>query len=206
MTAAIILAGGKASRMGGIDKAFLKISREKLIDRQLGLLRKLFKKIIIVTNSPRKYSHLKDVKIISDIIPNLGPLGGLYSGLTASSSFYNFVVACDMPFLNVALIKYLIDIKDNYDITIPKIDGKRHPLFGIYSKNCIPVIEKMLKQNRLNVSSIFTSVRSHFIVREEIEQFDADLASLVNINTKDDLEAVKEMEGVKLCRRCFPQR
>ena len=191
---AIILAGGKASRMG-TDKAFLKIGNQHLIKRQIGLLRKIFEKIIIVTNSLPKYRGYKGIKIISDLITNRGPLGGIYSGLVASSSTYNFVVACDMPFINQALIRYIIRNRDNYDIVIPKIDKKYHPLFGVYSKNCIPVIEKAFSKDKLNVSTIFPKVKTGFISREEIERFDKHLLSLININTQDDLAMVKEIKG-----------
>lgn len=203
---AIILAGGKSSRMGA-DKAFLKIGNQPLIKSQIGLLRKIFKKIIIVTNSLPKYRGYKGIKIIPDIIPHRGPLGGIYSGLVASSSTYNFVVACDMPFINASLIRYMIKNRDNYDVLIPRVDKKYHPLFGVYSKNCIPIMEKTISKDKLNVSSIFPKVKTGFISRQEIERFDKLLLSLVNINTKEDLAKIKEMEREKICqRRNFLQR
>ena len=202
---AIILAGGKSSRMGA-DKAFLKIGNQSLIKRQIGLLRKIFKKIIVVTNSLPKYRGYKGIKIISDIIPHCGPLGGIYSGLVVSNSLYNFVVACDMPFINLGLIRYIIKNRDNYDIIIPKIDRKYHPLFGMYSKNCLPIIEKALSKDKLNVSSIFPKLKTAFISRQEIERFDKLLLSLVNINTQDDLAKIKEMEREKACQRQYFQR
>lgn len=192
---AVILAGGRASRMGFCDKAFLEIGGRSLIDRQLEALRKLFKKIIIVTNSPDKYRRIKGVEVISDIIPHQGPLGGIYSGLKASKDRYNFVVACDMPFLSGPLIKYISARKDKYDIIIPRIEKKSHPLFGIYSKNCVPVIEGMLKQDRLKISNIFPRVKTHFILKKEIIRFDKDLDSLVNINSMEDLMRIKEGNG-----------
>ncbi|MBI5144303.1 MAG: molybdenum cofactor guanylyltransferase, partial [Candidatus Omnitrophica bacterium] len=153
------------------------------------------KEVIIVTNSNDRYKNLKGVKVIPDILPGRGPLGGIYSGLLASKDRYNFVVACDMPFINEALIRHIIDTKDNYDIIIAKKDKKFHPLFGIYSKNCIPVIEEMLKQDRPKVSNIFPHMKTHFILKQEIERFDEKLLSLVNINTVEDLERVREREA-----------
>lgn len=191
---AIILAGGESSRMG-TDKAFLKIGNQHLIKKEIWLLRKIFEKIIIVTNSLPKYRRYKGIKIIPDIIPHRGPLGGIYSGLVASSSTYNFVVACDMPFINESLIRYMIKNKDDYDVLIPKIDKKFHPLFGIYSKDCISVIEKKLKQKNLHVSSIFQKLKTNFISKKEIKRIDPDLLSLVNINTRDDLAMLKAMKG-----------
>jgi len=211
---AIILAGGKSSRFGR-DKAFVKIEGIPIIKRQIKILAMIFKKIIIVTNSPRKY-RLKGVKIIQDIIPDKGPLGGLYSGLRASDSIYNFVVACDMPFLNERLVKYMIKNIKNFDVFIPKIDNKLHPLCGIYSKNCIPVIEQRLMQDRLKVSGIFSMVQESikhfpiplrkspkviaggnflelkvkFISKKKLQSFDKALLCLENINTLQDLKNI----------------
>lgn len=187
---AVILAGGKSSRFGS-DKAFIKLEGALLIRKQIKILKKIFKKIIIVTNTPEKYK-LKNVKVIRDIIPGRGPLSGIHSGLCASDSFYNFVVACDMPFINSSLIRYILRNKNNYDIIIPKIGRKYHPLFGLYSKNCIPVIEKVLSKNKLRVSAIFSKVKTGFISRKEIERLDKPLLSLKNINTREDLRDARE--------------
>lgn len=190
---AIILAGGKASRMRGRDKAFLKIGNEPIIKRQLKVLKGIFKKIIIVTNTPHKY-RLRTAKIIKDLIPNLGPLGGIYSGLSASHSFYNLVIACDTPFINSLLVRYMMEKRDDYDIIIPRIDERFHPLFGIYSKRCLPIIREMLKKDRRKVSSIFRKLKTHLISKSEIKIFDENLLSLVNINTRRDLLRAKKLQ------------
>jgi len=181
----IILAGGKSSRMG-FDKAFIELGGISIIKRQLKLLKTIFTKTIIVTNDPARY-NLKNVVVVPDITAGCGPLAGIYSGLRRSDSFYNFVVACDMPFLQEAPIRAIIQQKDGYDVVIPRIDRKYHPLFGLYSRRCIPVIEKMMAQNRLNVSSIFPVVRSRFISKQEMKKTDRNLTTLVNINTKSEL-------------------
>lgn len=195
---AIILAGGKARRMKEpCNKAFLIVDGERIIDRQINVLKKFFKDIIIVTNFKDKYNNYPNkwgICLIKDVLPERGPLGGIYSGLLASKDHYNFVIACDMPFINERLIRYIKENTDGYDIIIPKINKMANPLFGIYSRNCIPIIEEMLKRNRLKVSNIFPRARTHFISRREIEKFDKKLLSLLNINTRDDLEMAKEME------------
>jgi len=186
----IVLAGGKATRMGGAcDKAFLKIDNETIINRQLRILKQIFKEIIIVTNSTDSYKDTKGVTIISDIIRERGPIGGIYSGLLASHSFYNFVVACDMPFLNESLIRYMISNMRGYDVIMPKIDGRNQPLFCVYSKKCVSVIKRLIKENRLNVGGIFPEVRSRYIKSGHSKKIDAALNCFVNINTKEDHEA-----------------
>lgn len=190
----IVLAGGKATRMGGLcDKAFLKIEDEPIINRQISALKKLFKEIIVVTNSADNYRDVKGISAVSDVLLGRGPLGGIYSGLLASRSFYNFVIACDMPFVNESLIRYMLENKDGYDIVISRIDDKFHPLFGFYSKNCITHIEEMLRRGDLKISNLFLKVRTHFISRQEIEKYDKGLHSLVNINTREELAKERKM-------------
>lgn len=187
---AIILAGGKAARMGGaLDKAFLKIHGHFIITRQLRIMGKIFKRIIIITNAKSAgYEDLKGVALVSDVLSGHGPLGGIYSGLLSSRSFYNFIAACDMPFLNESAIRYMIENRNGYDIVVPRIDGRCHPLFAVYSKTCIPAIEKMLKRSDLKISNLFGKVKTLFISRTEMEKFDKQLSYLTNINTKDDLD------------------
>ncbi len=189
--AAIILAGGKSQRMGNCDKAFLKIGKEPIIKRQLRLLKKHFKKIIIVTNSADKYNGLKGVRIISDIVPHQGPLAGIMSGLMSSGERYNFVVACDMPFINHCLIKYMYRNSSGYDAVIPKINNRYEPLFGIYSKSCIEHIKALLEGRVFQISKLFPKVKVREIFREEISRFGLPEKIFMNVNTPDDLSRLR---------------
>lgn len=179
----------------GRDKAFLGIYGAPLIARQLESLRLIFKKVLIVTNTPERYAGFKQARVTTDVIPGMGPLGGIHSGLLTSGTFHNFVIACDMPFINMPFVTYMLNHRDNYDILIPKIAAKVHPLFGIYSKKCIPVVEEALRENRLKVAGIFSKVKTRFLSGAEIRRFDKDMLSLVNVNTPEDLERVKERKG-----------
>ncbi len=85
----------------------------------------------------------------------------------------------------------MIRQKNNYDVLVPEIGGRYHPLFGDYSKNCIQVIEEMIKKDKRKVSGIFPKVKSGFISERQIQKFDKDLFSLANINTKQDLAKIK---------------
>ncbi len=189
---AIILAGGKASRMHGRDKALLKINRRHLIEIQLGLLRKYFKEIIIVTNKPDKFKHLKGVKVITDIMPYYGPLGGIYSGLLYSRDQYNFVAACDMPFLSIPLIKYMKSkTSKNIDAVVPFINKRYQYLHAIYSKRCIPVLKARLKENKLRVSGLFRYISTVFLTLRQTEKMDLSPWLCYNINTLKDLERIR---------------
>lgn len=216
---AIILAGGKSSRFGS-NKAFIEIRGIPLIERELKLLKKVFNKIIIVTNQPHKsrsfykmlYSlnkkgrdkyRIRNVKIIQDIIKDCGPLGGIYSGLEESDSFYNFVVSCDVPFLNLDLIRYMVRLKDGFDIVIPKLKKGFETLFAIYSKNCIAAIYKILSKARkpglnsdaLKVTNFFNKVKLRKLNEKEISRFGDPDILFMNINTPEDLALLKKMRG-----------
>ena len=187
---AIILAGGKASRMKGEDKAFLKIGNEPLISTQLRLLKKLFKEIIIATNLPEKYGVIKGVKVIPDIIPHQGPLGGIYSGLRASNSFYNFVVACDMPYIDTGLIEYMYKKSSGYDAVVPMINKRHEPLYSFYSKNCLKFIGQLLDKKMFRINELFSVIKVKEITRDEVGQFALGAKIFTNINTREDLANV----------------
>jgi molybdenum cofactor guanylyltransferase len=187
----IILAGGKASRMGGRAKPFLKINKKTLISIQLSSLRKVFKKIIIVTNSRQRYRNLKGVELVPDIIAGIGPLGGIYSGLLASKSFYNFVVACDMPFINTELIKHMFAKAPGYDIVIPKIDGRHEPLFCIYSKACILSVSRMAAKKIFKIKVLLPLVKVKEITKKEVLSYGNPEKIFVNINTARELKKYK---------------
>ena len=131
---ALILAGGKSSRMG-FDKQFLEINEKRLIDIIIKKLEEEFDEIIIVTNKPEKYKDFK-YKIITDKIVGKGPLSGIHSGLLEAKSQYVFVIACDMPNINMDYIKHMKTSIDNEEIEvcITKYKDGIEPLLGFYSK------------------------------------------------------------------------
>jgi len=126
--AGAILAGGNNLRMKGRNKSFLKINGTPLIQKTIFLFKKLFEEIIIVTNCPPDYVwYEKDALIVTDILKNRGPLGGIHTGLTRATKKKVFFAACDMPFLDERLIKRILDISENSEdcAVIPYV--KRSP-------------------------------------------------------------------------------
>jgi molybdopterin-guanine dinucleotide biosynthesis protein A len=186
----IILAGGRASRMEARDKSFLEIDNEPIIKRQLRKLKSLSQEVIIVSNSPDNYKGLKEVKVISDVVPNCGPLGGIYSGLLASRDDYNFVVACDMPFIDSALIQYMHKNAYGYDIVVPRIYNRYEPLFCIYSKKCLKYIKELLDKKVFKISTFFSEVVAREITENEVVQFTSPEKVFINVNTQEDLKRI----------------
>ena len=138
----VILSGGKSLRMGE-DKAFLKIGGTPIIERTIELLQELFAETIVITNQREQYHYL-GVNVFEDLIPNLGALGGLYTGIARSSFPYSFVVACDMPFLHRAVIEHLTEQTGDFDVIIPKTEDGLQPLHALYSKGCLRAIIEIL--------------------------------------------------------------
>lgn len=183
----IILAGGKNIRMGR-KKAFIKIDGIPIIEIILNIFREIFSEIIIVTNTPEDFEYTK-VRLVKDRITNKGSLGGLYTGIKEATFDDCFVVACDMPFINLQLINHIIQIK-GYDAVVPKIDGRFQPLFSTYSKNCLNVMEQHLSEEKLRISDIFTKIKVREIYENEIRLYDDKLLSLINLNTPEELNSI----------------
>ena len=186
---AILLAGGKSSRLGR-DKALEKISGKYLIERVIDSLSQLGDDIIVVTASPNQLSDLNVEKVI-DTYPRTGAKVGLCTGINASLSFYSLVVACDLPLLNIDLLRYLLDSASGFDAVIPRIGDKIEPLHAVYSKNCIPILEEQISKGKLKISDLFSEIKVRYVEAEEIERYDPQHLSLFNINSEADLKRAK---------------
>ncbi len=186
---AVILAGGKSRRLGQ-DKAWLKIGGQAIIRRTLACLSPLFEEVIIVGPAYAGEFQELGVKIIPDELPETGPLGGLYSGLKASSCEWVFCCACDMPFLNSKLIAALKSQANHYNAIICKWAGKTHPLHSFYTKSCLPVIQNNLENNQLKMMDILPLLTVKYVDEKFIAQYDADGSSLFNLNTPKNLKQV----------------
>jgi molybdenum cofactor guanylyltransferase len=186
---AIVLAGGKSSRLGR-DKALEKIGGKYLIERVIDSLAQFGDDIIVVTAAPCQLSNLNVEKVL-DTYPRAGAKVGLCTGLNASLSFYSLVVACDMPFLNIDLLRYLLDSAPGFDAVIPRIGDKIEPLHAVYSKNCTPVLEEQINRGKLKISDLFSEINVRYVEVGEIERYDLQHLSLFNINSEADLKRAK---------------
>ncbi len=181
----IVLCGGKSSRMG-TNKAFLELDGERLIDRVVRILGRHFAEVVLVTRTPIDYQDM-DAVIVTDMIPDAGVLGGIYTGLSFSSAEIAFVVACDMPFLDDRFIDHMIRRAENYDIVVPRTREGFQPLHAIYSRRCIPEMLRMIERGTLKVSELFNRRRTLVIREDEIGSFTSAGEMFLNINTPDDL-------------------
>jgi molybdopterin-guanine dinucleotide biosynthesis protein A len=179
----VILAGGKSIRMGR-DKAFLEIGGKRLIDRLLEGLQQIFPEVIIVANAPRLYENL-GVRVVPDLIPDKGALGGIYTAAAVASHPWAFVMACDMPFFNPGLIRYLATLTDQWDAVVPYTDDWE-PLYALYAKTCLPQMERQIHSENLKIAHFFPHVRVRRVGVEELEPYDPQELSLFNMNTPEE--------------------
>jgi molybdopterin-guanine dinucleotide biosynthesis protein A len=191
----IVLAGGLSSRLGR-EKHLEKLAGKSLIERVMSQLSSLSSEIFLVISRKQARTSSQscmhpEAKTVVDLYPGKGSLGGIYTGLTYSNSFHNLVVACDMPFLNPALLRYMISCSPGFDVVIPRIGDNIEPLHAIYSRNCVKPMEERLKQGNLRIAGFFDSVKVRYIEKEEIERFDPEHLSFFNINTQADLEKAR---------------
>jgi molybdenum cofactor guanylyltransferase len=121
-----------------------------------------------------------------DLVPGKSSLGGIYTGLAYTNTVYNLVVGCDMPFLNHALISYLVQNAPGYDAIVPRIGKFLEPLHAVYTKNCIATVEKLIEENSLSVNRIFKYVKTRYVDKDEVDLFDPDHLSFFNVNTEND--------------------
>ncbi|HHW07455.1 MAG TPA: molybdenum cofactor guanylyltransferase [Clostridia bacterium] len=189
----IILAGGKSSRMKR-DKAFVTVGNQPLIERIIDKVKNDFQEIIVVTNRPGAYDYLQ-VKVVSDLIPGLGPLSGMHAGLICSTSNYNLVVACDMPFVSTQLASLMLEEAPGYDVVAVRTADGLQPLHGIYGKDCIPVIETALKGEARKITHIYPYLNVKVIEAEKLAAWGITGEVFFNVNTPEDLERANSIVG-----------
>lgn len=192
MLTVAINAGGKSSRMG-TDKSFVPVLGKPMIEHVLDRVRGLGQdETIVITNRLEDYAHL-GLPLFSDVLPDKGSLGGIYSAVAHSQHEYTLVVACDMPFLNPDLLRHMIALIGEpggpYDVIVPRVDEHPQGLHAIYSKGCLSPIRARLEADRLKVIGFYDQVRVRYLDPAEYQRFDPQGRSFLNINTPDELRA-----------------
>jgi molybdopterin-guanine dinucleotide biosynthesis protein A len=184
----------------GQDKAFLDVGGRPVIERVLAAVASLTDDLFISANDPSRYSQF-DLRVVPDIYPDKAALGGIYSAIHAARHNRVLVVACDMPFLNPTLLRYLIELAPA-DVVVPLIEPPQpETLLAIYSKVCLPAIETRLLANQLRVIGFFEEVLVRYVQREEIARFDPNFFSFTNMNTPEEWQKIQMLArsfGLKL--------
>lgn len=188
---AIILSGGKSSRMG-TNKALLKINEKTSIERIVDSLKVHFDDIILVTNDIESYRFL-GVKMVEDYYPGKGPLAGFHAGLLASEYDVNFIVACDMPFVTGELASTLVNNIGHHDAVVPIVNGKLQTLCAVYHKKAVKLIEECIENERLRIKPLLEHLNVLYMTEQDLQAYSSvDLnRAFFNMNHPHEYEEAK---------------
>lgn len=188
--AAIVLAGGKSTRMGS-NKALLKVREQRMLEEAVNILSGKFEEVMVSTNDD--YYEDLNIRKIPDVFPGRGPLGGIHAGLGASNYEVNFFMACDMPFVHAELAGFMVGLISGYDAVVPRIGEYYQPLFAVYNKSCLGPIEHQITSGRNKIISFYDQVRIRYVDEDELREYGNPDEMFFNVNTPVDLEAAKNL-------------
>ena len=190
---AIIQAGGQSRRMGR-DKALIDYQGQPILAHVINTLRQLSADVIVVANRSDVYGPIVSplgARLVPDYDPPSGPLGGLAAGLAAMQHELAIVVACDMPLLNLELLRHLIARAAGVDAVVPMMGDQYEPLHAVYRRTCLPAIQRRLSNDERRMISFFQDVRLAVVPETDWRAFDPSGRSLANLNTPDDLTLLR---------------
>ena len=182
----VLLAGGKSSRFGS-NKALAMMDSKPLVQHVADLMSSMFPECLLVTNTPAEYEFLS-LPMTHDRYRDMGPLAGIHAALLQISTPRAFVVACDMPSLSPALIRYLCSMDEQEDeVVIPRLEKGPEPLFGIYHTKSLAVIDSYLQKNECQIIRLLEYLQVRWVNEQEILLIAGDLSCFKNINRPSDM-------------------
>ncbi|MCL2321857.1 MAG: molybdenum cofactor guanylyltransferase [Oscillospiraceae bacterium] len=190
----VILCGGQSLRMG-FDKSLIKIQGEYLIDIIAKKLLNIFHEVLLIVNNREKFKHF-NYRILEDDEKYRGSAYGIYTALKNIRSKYAFIIACDMPFVNLELINYMIERAINKDAVIPKNGPFIEPLYGIYSRGMVNIFKREIENGDFKISNILKYFNVEYIDEKIIRGFDSELSLFTNLNSLSDLLKIRDLFSV----------
>jgi len=177
---AIILAGGKSSRMGQ-DKGLMRFRGRPMVQHVIDAAAMVCNTFVVVTDHPM-YSMF-GFRTVADEVKSFGPVAGILSGLRSSGTERNLVLSCDVPFVTPAMLKELVLCDADADVIVAEgADARIHPLIAIYTRNCIPALERAIAEDEHRLRTVLEELRVHRV------RFSEEMApQLRNVNTIEDL-------------------
>lgn len=188
----VILSGGRSSRMG-VNKSFLKLGNQTIIERIVDLMKSIFSEVIIITNTPDEYIFL-NLPLYEDIYKWKGPLAGIHSALVHSKTDKVFVVSCDVPLMSREMIEYIINHKSDKPVVFCEAAGYHQPLVGVYSKSILSAVEKFISNEKLDDKSFhkfLNNVDADIIHPQKLDFYKDEI--FFNVNRPEDFEQIKKL-------------
>ena len=193
--AAVILTGGKSSRMGR-SKALLPFDDEPLIAHIVRRLGRVFAETVVVAAPDQELPPLP-VVLVRDQVAYQGPVSGIYHGLKAATKDVCFVTSCDAPFLNLELISQLLSQIADWDVVVPFWQERFQPLHAVYRTKVAPLLKDQLERGELRPISLYGKVRTREFREDEIRRLDPEGFSLLNMNSPADYDAALQLWSKK---------
>jgi molybdopterin-guanine dinucleotide biosynthesis protein A len=187
---ALILAGGDSSRMGQ-DKAGLLLDGTTLLQRVTATMQDIFPAVIVSVRQPRAEVALPQV---CDAQADGGPLAGLVAGLAQVETPWMFAVACDMPFIQSAVIERMAELRGEHQAVVPLIGGHPQPLFAFYSKAALDTMREMQAAGEKRVRAVLQRLDVRYVEEAELRDHDPQFRSFVDLDTPQDYQAAQELK------------
>ena len=184
----------------GTDKGLINLQGVSLVERIIRQISHIFPNIFIVTNNIAEYSKF-GYPMVSDLLPDIGPLGGLYTALDHDKHDYTLLLSCDMPLVSQGMLLYLMGAVDAYDVVVPRLSKTSHPepLRAIYSKRCFSIIEKFIEEGGRRVIGFYSEINVRYVERKEIESVDPGARSFFNANKLTEVISITISDGGASC-------
>jgi molybdopterin-guanine dinucleotide biosynthesis protein A len=186
----VVLAGGRAARMGGSNKALLSIGSATTLEQILAVFAGRFAGCVVVAPDPLPFMGLP-VTVTSDQFTGCGPLGGVHAGLAAVKTDFAFVCGCDMPSLSGPLVEFMASNVRDGRLLVPIRRGRPEPLHALYPVSCLPEVEQAIEEGVRMMLDFFARAPVDYLSEEEYRGIEGAEASFFNINTPEDLEAAR---------------
>jgi len=190
-----ILAGGGATRFGGLPKGLELVGGRRILDRLVDVfLEALGAPPLLVANVPDAASWRPDLRVVGDTMPGLGALGGIYTAIEQAPAPV-VCVAWDMPFVTASLLGALAEGLGNFDAFLPESGGRRgmEPLCAAYGPACRPAIERSLSEGDRRAIAFHRHVRVGILREPAVRAIGNPDLLFFNVNTADDLRAAEEL-------------
>lgn len=184
-----ILAGGQSRRFGR-NKALARIHNERLIDRAIQGLRPLCRSILVIANDLLPYATA-EANLVRDVLPDQGPLGGIYSALFFCPGQWIFVKATDMPFLVPEVVAAMVAMTLDADAVVPMKEGFYEPLFALYHIRCLPFIAQLLEEGEKQIIRFYPKVKLAVVKEDLWRSLDPAGLNFKNINTLEDYQQIQ---------------